>query len=181
MISFRVEVSPRSKSFTQSALPGSAFARRCRRRKICPPSQRAPSLQCRCFVTHARLYARCASPGIICSRAMCPESTSECLVAATARQEALSATREKLALVEPRSKTLQAELDASRRENAKLLERCADLEKAAKQGRALSENGSKHAEELATLKESCAALRAQVPTAFLVCLRTVRPRMRHLI
>lgn len=111
---------------------------------------------------------------------MCPQCTSEFLVVATARQEALSATREKLALLEPRSKTLQAELDASRRENAKLLERCADLERAAKQGRALPENGSKHAEQLATLNESCAALRAQVPTESLVCLRTARPRMRNL-
>ena len=65
------EVSPRSKASTESALPGSAFARRSRRRKICPPSQRAPSLQCRCFVSNARLYARCASPGVICVRAPC--------------------------------------------------------------------------------------------------------------
>ena len=91
-----------------------------------------------------------------------------------ARQEALSATKEKLALVESRSQATHAELDSTRKENAKLLQRCADLEAAAKQDRALSEIKSRHAGELAELNKSCASLRAQVlaPIAFPSWLRS---------
>ena len=79
-----------------------------------------------------------------------------------ARQEALSATKEKLALVESRAQAMQVELDSTRKENAKLLQRCADLEAAPRQDRALAEIKSRHAGELAELNQSCASLRAQV-------------------